>query len=135
MDDITERRRAEALSEALDEVNLTMISTLEYRAILEGVLLKAADALGCNQADLAVAEEGSWVAGYSLRWPELRLGSWAPGESVLPSSAQAKGQTISTNGAKVQVPLRARGEVVGSPSRPRATRERPSAAEKPASWT
>ncbi|MHB0979520.1 MAG: chemotaxis protein CheB [Thermoleophilia bacterium] len=113
VDDITERRRAEALSGALDEVNLTMISTLDYREILEGVLLKAAEALGCDQADLAVPEEGSWVAGYSLRWPELRLGTWAPDESVLASSAPTKGQTISTNGAKVQVPLRARGEVVG----------------------
>ncbi len=92
IDDITERAQAEALSDALDQINLTMISTVDYDELLERVMTEAAQALGCDEAVLAVPADGSWITRFSSGVPWASPGAVVPKGEARQFSALAIGQ-------------------------------------------
>jgi len=60
--DITERKRHDQLSDALDEINAAMNATLDFRKILQQVVGDSARAMGTETAAVALREEGdAWV--------------------------------------------------------------------------
>jgi two-component system, chemotaxis family, CheB/CheR fusion protein len=130
IDDITARARSEALSDALDEINLTMISITDPGELLERAMTEAAHALGCDEALLAVPADGSWVTRFSLGVSWAFPGMIVPREQAGQFSALAIGQraVVSTSSRErrarlssrnagiqvVHVPLAARDRVVGA---------------------
>jgi two-component system, chemotaxis family, CheB/CheR fusion protein len=130
IDDITDRAQAEALSDALDQINLTMISTAGYDELLESVMTEAAQALGSDEAVLAVPADGLWITRFSLgvSWGspgavapkgEARLFSaLAIGQQAVVSTSAQKGRVrVSSKAADMQVvhvPLGSRDRVVGA---------------------
>jgi two-component system, chemotaxis family, CheB/CheR fusion protein len=130
IDDITKRAHTEALSDALDQVNLTMISTAGYDELLERVMTEATRALGCDEAVLAVPADGPWITRFSSGASWARPGAAVPDEEARLFSALAIGQraVVSTSllerrarfssreaGTQVvHVPLGSRDRVVGA---------------------
>lgn len=63
--DITERKRAEQLSNALSEIKSTIGSTLDFDKITELVVVESAKAIGCETAMIAMLDGDHWVAKYA----------------------------------------------------------------------
>ena len=130
IDDITKRARTEALSDALDQINLAMISTVAYDELLDRAMTEAAQALECHQAVLAVPTDGSWVTRFSSGVSWARPGAVVPKGEARQFSALAIGQRaiVSTSSPErrarfssreagtqvVHVPLGSRDRVVGA---------------------
>lgn len=71
IEDITERKRvqegsqkAKALSDALNDINAALISTLDIDTNMKRVVIKAAEGAGCEAAAVVVREDDSWVIKY-----------------------------------------------------------------------
>jgi chemotaxis methyl-accepting protein methylase len=105
LDDITDRARATALSATLDEINLAMISSLDYEEILDDVLRKATEALEADEARIGVGD----AAPPGVRSIQTSGDAWddasARGarESAMPALRAV--QTVSPNGHVVEVAL------------------------------
>lgn len=67
--DITERKRIAELNDALNSINTTINSTLDFEEIIERVVESAAAALKCESAGLALVEDGNWVVKHSYKMP------------------------------------------------------------------
>lgn len=61
IDDATELRRRERLSEALNNISVTIGSTLELDQVLEQILKEATEALGAESAAVVVKQESAQV--------------------------------------------------------------------------
>lgn len=59
--DITDRKEVERLSDALNEINETVGSTLDSDEIMERVAVKGAEAIGADAAVVAIKTEEGWV--------------------------------------------------------------------------
>lgn len=77
VDDVSERRAAQTrerhakqLSDALNEIDNAMNSTLDATVTLERVVVLAADALGCESAAALMREGDVWVPRYVHRFPQ-----------------------------------------------------------------
>jgi two-component system CheB/CheR fusion protein len=130
IDDITARAHTEALSDALDQINLTMISTVAYDDLLDRAMNEAAQALDSDQALLVVPADGSWVARFSSGVSWASPGAVVPKAEAKQFSALAIGQRaiVSTSSLErrarlsakeagtqvVHVPLGSRDRVVGA---------------------
>lgn len=130
IDDITERAQAEALSESLDQINLIMISTVDYDELLARAMTEAARALGCDEAVLVVLVDGSWVTRFSggatwaspgLPLPEDRARQFSAlsigQRAIVSTSALERRARFSSRYASeqtVHVPLRSQDKVVGA---------------------
>ncbi|MHB8841651.1 MAG: MASE3 domain-containing protein [Candidatus Aquicultor sp.] len=62
--DMTERKRADALSEALDNIKAVISSTLEFDDIMQGVIIDSTKAIGAEAAGIILREGDHWVAKY-----------------------------------------------------------------------
>lgn len=62
--DVTEQRRAEELSDALGRVNESIISTLDFGAIMQRVVTEAMNALGTESAAAVLREGKTWAIRY-----------------------------------------------------------------------
>lgn len=60
--DITERKQAQELSDALNNINVAINSTLDFDEIMERVVLESAKAVGAETAAIVLREEDDWVA-------------------------------------------------------------------------
>ncbi len=80
--DMTERKRAEELSDALNRVNLAITSTLDFDEIMRRVVSEAARAMGCEAAAIELREDGRWVFRYVYGLPERLIGSWLTDEQA-----------------------------------------------------
>jgi two-component system CheB/CheR fusion protein len=130
IDDITSRAHTEALSDALDQINLTMISTVAYDELLDRAMKEATEALDSDQAVLAVPSDGSWIARFSSGVSWASPGAVVPKAEARQFSALAIGQRaiVSTSSLErrarlsakeagtqvVHVPLGSRDRVVGA---------------------
>ena len=130
IEDITKRARTEALSDALDQINLTMISTVGYDELLERVMTEAAHALRCDEAVLAVPAEGLWIVRFSSGVWWASPGAAVPDTEARQFSALAIGQRAVVSASAVErrvrpssrlacaqvvhVPLAAQDSVVGA---------------------
>ena len=62
--DITERKQAQELSDALNNINAAINSTLDFDEIMERVVVESAKAVGAETAAIVLRENESWVARY-----------------------------------------------------------------------
>lgn len=88
--DITERKRAQFFSDALNEINTTINSTLEYEEIMQRVADGACRAVGSESAMILVREEDDWVIKYGHNLPSKRLGAKLTDEEAKASTLVAK---------------------------------------------
>ncbi|HEY3373692.1 MAG TPA: SpoIIE family protein phosphatase [Candidatus Aquicultor sp.] len=68
--DITERKKAEELSNALDDINAAISSILDINEIMRRVVAEAAQAIGAESSIIFLRADDRWVARYSYRYPE-----------------------------------------------------------------
>ena len=61
IDDVTDMRRRERMSTALNAIGQTIGSTLEFDLILDRVLEQSAQALGADSGAVILKEDGAWV--------------------------------------------------------------------------
>ena len=73
--DVTERRRAETFSRALNAVHSTIHSTRDIDRIMNGALARTAEALGCDTAAVSFSEGGRWVVRHVLGLPSELVGA------------------------------------------------------------
>ncbi len=67
--DITEKRRIAQLNEALNLINTTVNSTLDFDKIIRRVVQSAAVALECESAGMTLTEDGKWTVKYTYKMP------------------------------------------------------------------
>lgn len=72
--DITGRKRAEALSNALNNINSAINSTLDFDEIMQRVVVDSAKALRADVAGIALREDDRWVARYLCGTAESQAG-------------------------------------------------------------
>ena len=130
IDDISKRAQGEALSDALDQINLAMISTVEYHELLERAMAEASQVLRGDQAVLAVLVDGSWITRFATGVPWARRGEAVPNpearqfsalaighRAIVSTSARTRRAHFSSREAGTQivhVPLESRDRVVGA---------------------
>ena len=130
IEDITERSRGQALSDALDRINLTMVSTSDYDELLERAMTEAAQALGSVEAALVIPADGSWITRFSqgASWATAgasvsddvarQFSGLAVGQrAVVSTSSRGKSDDLSPRASRTQsvrVPLISRDGIVGA---------------------
>lgn len=67
--------QAKVLSEALNRINVTLHSTLDFREIAQRMLGEGTDALGCETAGIMLRENNGWQVGAVYRMPEGIVGT------------------------------------------------------------
>ncbi|RJQ52083.1 MAG: PAS domain S-box protein [Actinobacteria bacterium] len=80
--DITERKKRETLSLALNDINRLVGSTLEYHEIVEHVVSESARVLNCGSIALLLKEERGWVLRHARGLPAEMLGGTFGGEDM-----------------------------------------------------
>lgn len=73
--DITERNRAKALSDALNEINIIMSSTLDFTSIMPTVMSKAVAAIGSEAGSAVLREDDDWFVQYVSGLPLKLVGT------------------------------------------------------------
>ncbi len=68
--DVTEKRMREVFSQAINEIDLLLNSTLDVDEVMRRAVSAAAKAIGSETAALSLRENGSWVVRYSYGFPE-----------------------------------------------------------------
>ncbi|HZD60096.1 MAG TPA: SpoIIE family protein phosphatase, partial [Anaerolineae bacterium] len=131
--DITESKTAKKLSDALNQINTAITSTLDVSEIMQRVVSESAQALGSGTAGIALREEGYWVTKYVHGLPNLAVGSKiAEDEAVITQIAIETGKPVSIDDiyadkrvdqelmekhgicAFMVVPIMLRGEAIGA---------------------
>lgn len=62
--DISQRKQAELLGEALDKINATVLSTLDPDEILQRIVVEAGKAIGAETCRISMREGDHWVVRY-----------------------------------------------------------------------
>jgi len=82
VEDIEDRKRAEArlerakeLSDALNNINMTITSTLDFNEIMQRVVVESAKAICSEAAAIFLREGGYWVARYLYGIPRVPVGT------------------------------------------------------------
>lgn len=70
MFDISDNRRAKELSDALNDINAAINSTLDIDEIMERVVVESAQAIGCETAAIDTYKDHRWVTKYIYGFPE-----------------------------------------------------------------
>lgn len=73
--DITQRKRARELSEALNNINAAMTSTLDPHKIMQRIVVEAAEAIGSETAGIMLREGEYWVSRYAYKFPPEKTGA------------------------------------------------------------
>ncbi|HEB12395.1 MAG TPA: PAS domain S-box protein [Actinobacteria bacterium] len=80
--DITERKQAEKLiieskelSEALNRIDVSISSTLDFNEIIQRAIKESVQTIGCESAALILREEDSWLIRYMYRLGENKVGT------------------------------------------------------------
>ncbi|HZD60712.1 MAG TPA: SpoIIE family protein phosphatase [Anaerolineae bacterium] len=73
--DITARKQAEKLSDALNAINASITSTLDFDEIMQRVVVEAMKAIACESAAITLYETGSWVIRYAYGFPQEVIGT------------------------------------------------------------
>jgi PAS domain S-box-containing protein len=67
--EITDRKNAEHLSKALNDINMHVGSSLEYDEIMRKVVTEAGRAIGCEMAAMFLKEDDHWVISHGYGFP------------------------------------------------------------------
>ena len=78
IDDVTDLRHRERLSKALNNVSITVGSTLEFDQILERVLQESSKGLGAESAAVLLKQDGKWVMQDACGLPRELVGRTFP---------------------------------------------------------
>ncbi|MHB8857862.1 MAG: PP2C family protein-serine/threonine phosphatase [Thermoleophilia bacterium] len=81
--DISERKEAEALSDALDDINEIIHSTLEFEEIMQLVKKEAALEMGCEAMAISLRDSDHWVMRYTFGFPEEFNGAVLAGRNAM----------------------------------------------------
>ena len=73
--DITERKQAELLSQALNDINLVISSTLDFNEMMNRVVVQACKAVGAESAAISLRKGNGWVVSYGYNFPEEIIGA------------------------------------------------------------
>jgi len=73
--DLTERKRAKTLGDALNTINMTLNSTLDFDPIMRQVAAESAQAIGSETGAIFLLEDGNWVVKYIYGLPEDIIGT------------------------------------------------------------
>ena len=74
MQDITERKHAEMLSNALNDINLIINSTLDSDEIMNRAVVQACKAIGAESAAISLRKVDGWVVSYGYHFPGEIIG-------------------------------------------------------------
>ncbi len=88
-EDITERRQAKQLSDALNDIDIIINSSLDFNKIMETVVVEATKAIGCEAAAIYLRSGTHWSLRYPYELPKEMAGSRF-------TDAQAKGLVIAS---------------------------------------
>jgi len=80
--DITERKQVERLSNALNSINNTINSTLDFDEIMRRVVVEATKALGCETAAIDLIDGGRWLVKYIYGLPQEIIGMRLTDEDI-----------------------------------------------------
>lgn len=72
--DISERKEAERLNNALDDINEIIHSTLDFEEIMQLVKIEATKAIGCEAAAITLKKNDRWEMEYFYGFPEQFTG-------------------------------------------------------------
>ena len=130
--DVTERKHAEDLSRALNEINVEIVSSMDREHVLSAAVTKASEALGVGAGDVAIREEEHWVVRYVSGALDLPVGSAFTDDDVpfpalvmktggpvaigdATSDERVRRSMVETYGVKaiLDIPLVAGGETIG----------------------
>lgn len=97
--DMTEQKRAEALSEALDNIKEVISSTLDFDEIMQDVINDSTKAIGAEVSGIALREGDNWVAKYLYGFPESLGGKMLSDEEakIMVIAATTKMPVVSTD--------------------------------------
>lgn len=73
--DITKRKKAKELSDALNDINTTINSTLDFDRIMKSVIAEAREAIATESTAILLREEGEWIVRYLNGLPQDHLGA------------------------------------------------------------
>lgn len=73
--DVTEEYAAEKLSDALNDINIAISSTLDVDAIMQTVVVQAGKALDCETASIDMRGDGYWEVRYLYGLPPELIGT------------------------------------------------------------
>ncbi|HZD59775.1 MAG TPA: PAS domain S-box protein, partial [Anaerolineae bacterium] len=80
--DITESKTAKKLSDALNEINTAISSTLDVDDIMRKVVVESAKAIGAETAAIELREAGGWLVRYVYNLPQELIGRQSTGEKA-----------------------------------------------------
>ncbi len=72
--DVSEEIRAARLRDSLNEINASISATLDYNRIMQSVVVKAAEAIGCQSASIEMRRDGYWEIRYLYGLPPEMIG-------------------------------------------------------------
>lgn len=73
--DVTERIRAQQMSDALNDINAAISSTLDFDEIMQQIVVQSARAIGSESATIAFRENGRWIPRYDCGFPQSIIGT------------------------------------------------------------
>ncbi|HZD60835.1 MAG TPA: SpoIIE family protein phosphatase [Anaerolineae bacterium] len=130
--DITERKRAKQLSDALNDINVAISSTFDINEIMQRVVVASAKAIEADVAAIALREDNRWVIGNTYGYAEGQVGKQLSAEEVgYVESVVKAGRPVAISDAYndprvdpemmrrygiwsiLAIPLIVRGEVIG----------------------
>ena len=72
--DITDRKCAESLSEALNSVNQIVHSSLDFDEIMQKIVLESSRAIGSETAAISLRKGEKWIVSYRAGFPDIVIG-------------------------------------------------------------
>lgn len=72
--DVTKRFRGKALSDALNDINMTINSTLEFDEIMQRVIVETTKTIGAETGGVVLRENARWIVRYVFGIPETMAG-------------------------------------------------------------
>ncbi|KCZ73201.1 PAS domain S-box [Candidatus Methanoperedens nitroreducens] len=88
--EITERERAWELSKALNDINLTINSTLDFDEIMRRIVVEAGKAIGSDACNITLHKEGRWIIEYAYGLSQQVIGVSFTGEDAAVSEHVAQ---------------------------------------------
>ncbi len=72
--DVTGRTKGKELSDSLNDINMTINSTLEFDEIMRRVIVEATKTIGAETGGIALRENARWVVRYIFGLPKAMVG-------------------------------------------------------------
>jgi PAS domain S-box-containing protein len=73
--EITDRKNAELLSKALNDINIRINSSLEFDEIMRTIVTEAGKAIGCETAAISLKKDDHWIVSYVHGFPQEFVGT------------------------------------------------------------